>query len=257
MALLLILELLGTLATYTFAPKLINQLHIPPLLVTSLYDSGCMITIWLANHFLTKQATFWTFDRQQVAGFFKSLTGKRIFLILLLIIYFLLSIMRHPNQLLEGLVDGGCTAIVEEFLFRGIVLGYLLRVIKPSKNQSIWLAIILSSLVFAFAHLGNAQVQPLLDTLFQVLQAFGVGLLLAALYLKTGSLISSMLLHFLIDFNSLAADAASESTAYNSSILVSTVVSIIVITIFFLLCRALLKDKHDLTLLNRPLDINN
>ncbi|WP_416353409.1 lysostaphin resistance A-like protein [Agrilactobacillus fermenti] len=255
--LLVILQLLGTLVMHTFVLKTIDQTidywHIPILLAVSLYDIGCIVSIWLVNHFLTKQATFWAFDRQQVSGFLKNLTGKRIFLIVLLIIYFSLPVMHHPNRLLESVVVGGCTAISEEFLFRGIIFGYLLRIVKRGDHKHIWLALTLSSLIFALSHLSNLQIQSLSSTLFQIIQAFGVGLLFATLYLKTGSLISSILLHFLIDFAGIAAaNGAPEPPVYNTSILMGVSISLVFITIYLLFCRALLKDKHDLVLLNRP-----
>ena len=71
--------------------------------------------------------------------------------------------------------------ILEEILFRGIILdGYL-------KNYKPWQGIIVSALLFALLH-GN---------LAQGIGAFGMGILFGWVYWKTNSIIPGMLLHFI------------------------------------------------------------
>lgn len=78
--------------------------------------------------------------------------------------------------------------VVEETIFRGILYGGLRKLLPPAG------AIILSAAVFAALHLGGTSPFSL-----QAVVAFGVpfvgGLLFAALYEKTGSLLAPMLLH--------------------------------------------------------------
>ena len=70
------------------------------------------------------------------------------------------------------------TPFAEEFLFRGFILGALLK--RYTVNQSI----VISSIIFAIAH------EPIAMFL-----AFGGGLLYAWLRVKTGSIFPSMIAH--------------------------------------------------------------
>lgn len=79
-------------------------------------------------------------------------------------------------------------AICEETMFRGFAITYLRRLLR-----STWLAVLLSTLAFAYMHGG----------LHQGAAKFGVrfvlGLVFAGIYLWRKSLPPAMLLHFLID----------------------------------------------------------
>ena len=57
-------------------------------------------------------------------------------------------------------------------------------------------AVLLSALFFGLAHLGNLTHQPLDATLFQVYYASAIGIFFAAIYLRTGSLWWTIILHF-------------------------------------------------------------
>ncbi len=72
-------------------------------------------------------------------------------------------------------------AICEELIFRGVVLSGL------RKNFSEKLALVLSALMFAFMH-GNLQ---------QLIYPFLLGLILGWIVMRTGSVFSSMLVHFI------------------------------------------------------------
>ena len=69
--------------------------------------------------------------------------------------------------------------ILEELLFRGIILDGMLKRYSPAK------AILLSSMLFGLVHINPVQ----------VVNAFFLGLLLGWMYWKTGSLRPSMLMH--------------------------------------------------------------
>jgi len=68
----------------------------------------------------------------------------------------------------------------------------------------VWLAVLLSSTLFAVSHLINLSHQSVSLTISQVLMAFGFGLLQSATYLRSGSLIWPILLHFTFDTQVLA-----------------------------------------------------
>lgn len=87
------------------------------------------------------------------------------------------------SQITESWLGIACVTligpIVEELLFRGAVTKELLRVYNPST------AIVISGLLFGLIHINPAQ----------VLGASFIGILLAWLYWRTGSLIPCMVLH--------------------------------------------------------------
>ena len=85
-------------------------------------------------------------------------------------------------------------AVVEETVFRG----YLLLRLEAVTSRP-WAAVLLSSFVFSIGHgyEGTAG----------VVRIFFLGIFLSILYLRRRSLIAPMLIHFLIDFNSIVMTA--------------------------------------------------
>ena len=77
--------------------------------------------------------------------------------------------------------------VFEEWFFRGMVLRGLLTKMKP-----VW-AIVISALLFAFVHFNP----------WQGLYAFLIALVMGFVYYKTGSLILTMLMHFVLNGTSL------------------------------------------------------
>ncbi|KRL53759.1 CPBP family intramembrane glutamic endopeptidase [Furfurilactobacillus rossiae] len=88
--------------------------------------------------------------------------------------------------------------ITEEFAFRGVILPLASKL--GSVQNQLWVGILVSSALFGVAHGVNLLHQALLITGFQMLSAFSIGILLSALYLRTGSLVFPILLHGLNDF---------------------------------------------------------
>jgi len=66
------------------------------------------------------------------------------------------------------------------------------------------------------AHLGNLTHQPLNATLFQVYYATAYGIFFAAIYLRTGSLWWTIILHFLIDFGSVLISQSTQAAPATS-----------------------------------------
>ncbi|MCR3905555.1 MAG: CPBP family intramembrane metalloprotease [Tenericutes bacterium] len=88
----------------------------------------------------------------------------------------------------------------EEIIFRGMILVFLLDKFKEEKN-GVMISIILSSLIFGFIHVLNifngASVN---STMLQIGYSFLVGMMWAVLFLKTGNLWLTMLLHATFNF---------------------------------------------------------
>jgi membrane protease YdiL (CAAX protease family) len=120
--------------------------------------------------------------------------------------------------------------ILEELLFRGIILeGFL-------KNYNPWKAIIWSSLLFGLAHLNP----------WQFIAAFFVGLIIGWLYLKTQSLVPGIFMHFVANlfgyslrFFISPENALSSTRQWLGSLGFYIVFLVLCLAIFILLIRTL------------------
>lgn len=88
--------------------------------------------------------------------------------------------------------SGILAPIYEEMIFRGIILALLLNHYKPFK------AILISSLLFGLFHFRNVIYLGLEFSLFyQMFYTFGLGLLFGWITIKTKSIWSAVILHYI------------------------------------------------------------
>ncbi len=92
-------------------------------------------------------------------------------------------------------------AVVEEFVFRGLVFGNY-------KKRNPWKGVLLSALLFGLMHLNINQFS----------YAFVLGIVLALLNYATGSLIPSIILHFTINANSVVLSYLSSDLTNSEAI---------------------------------------
>ena len=87
----------------------------------------------------------------------------------------------------------GC---MEEVVFRALPLSLMMRTDRSPKN--IWLAIILTSLIFGAIHITNLSsgADPT-STAIQVISTLGTGFFFAAIFLRTGNIGLTIFFHFL------------------------------------------------------------
>ncbi|WP_165815248.1 CPBP family intramembrane glutamic endopeptidase [Levilactobacillus bambusae] len=98
-----------------------------------------------------------------------------------------------------ALIIGVCAGVTEELLFRGILLPGTLS--HFSGHAGMWRTVLIVSVLFGATHMVNLGAHQVIEaTLVQGLNAFFLGLFLAALYLRTRSLIWPMLFHGINDF---------------------------------------------------------
>ena len=112
--------------------------------------------------------------------------------------------------------------ICEETVFRGIGTSYLMRQWRDEKK--IIPAMIITSAVFGLIHLVNlATGSPPVMVIPQVINAGVIGMLLCAVYLRSGNLIPVMLLHMLIDFGKfMFVDMVKEGGGVSAAITLSS-----------------------------------
>ena len=110
-----------------------------------------------------------------------------------------------PGAVLLGLAPG----FFEEVLFRGIVIDRL-----RASGKSDWYTLWASALLFALVHLTNAVGMSLANVLVQVGYSLVIGLLLGAIYLKSGDIATVILSHAVIDIsNQVFATQPTQSDA--------------------------------------------
>lgn len=89
--------------------------------------------------------------------------------------------------------------VMEEILYRGMMISTVMRKWKQDENKVIPAAVICSA-VFGGAHLMNAVAAPLDITLLQVVVTFCSGIFFSAVYLRSGNIVPIIAGHFYHDF---------------------------------------------------------
>ena len=85
----------------------------------------------------------------------------------------------------------------EEAIFRGLAVPIGMRYLRG--RNKILITAIVTSVVFGLSHLGNAKGGNVIG-IVQAVAAIGSGLLYAAIFLRTGSVMVTIVMHFLIDW---------------------------------------------------------
>ena len=148
--------------------------------------------------------------------------------------------------------------LLEELVFRGLILPTLYRKFKGKRNCA-FLTVLFSSLLFGVVHLFNllAGSSPI-AVIMQMGYSFLIGGMCAIAFLKTGSFYSAVLLHFLFNVGGMLIDYKMLSGAIwdAATIIITAVLAVIVIVYaIFLLFKAsnsifekkvLLKESEDL-----------
>lgn len=104
-------------------------------------------------------------------------------------------------------------AVAEETLCRFAFLGIILKAMSRFSQRVPW-AVVLSAALFGLLHLTNLTEQSAGITIYQALAAFGIGLMLAVIYLYTGQLWLTMVLHFGIDITAFTSTGATTMTGH-------------------------------------------
>ena len=89
--------------------------------------------------------------------------------------------------------------IMEEILYRGMMMSTVMRKWKQDENKVIPAAVICAA-VFGGVHMMNALSAPLDITLLQVLVTFCSGIFFSAIYLRSGNIVPIIVGHFYHDF---------------------------------------------------------
>lgn len=93
-----------------------------------------------------------------------------------------------------------CTAgVIEEVISRVLPISIMMR--KYIHNGNYLITLFLPAAIFGIVHLTNALAgQSLEMTIFQIVSAFFAGIFFAAIYLRTASIVPTMIIHGIHDF---------------------------------------------------------
>lgn len=91
-----------------------------------------------------------------------------------------------------------CVGIAEEFVFRGVIATLFLKRFGTDK-KGVWKAVAVSGVLFGIAHVSNILEGSPTGVLVQAVIASMLGMLLAAIYFRTGCIWVTVFLHALID----------------------------------------------------------
>ncbi|MFC6176419.1 CPBP family intramembrane glutamic endopeptidase [Companilactobacillus huachuanensis] len=158
-------------------------------------------------------------------------SGKRLFYQLLNAIpaIVLLLLTKNPfvlsikGPILMGLMTIIMIAICEEYIYRGILIPLSLRL----TNNKLFIAVLISSVGFAFAHIVNFEHGSFLVILSQIILAFATGMLFGTLYLKSNNLSLVIVLHLISDLPLLASKGASAALTNSQTYAILMIVVVI------------------------------
>lgn len=161
------------------------------LLYINVYKIVSIIVICFLNYFLIKQKIF-------VKPSDKKIGLVSLLVVCLIVVAFCIT----SKNFWIALNIGSLAALSEELMFRGVILAFTLK-LMINKSRSQWrvvLALIISSLLFGAVHYSNLSLQSFSATTFQVIHAAAFGMILGAVYIKSGTIIGPMAIHFVFDF---------------------------------------------------------
>ncbi|MDO4488558.1 MAG: CPBP family intramembrane metalloprotease [Eubacteriales bacterium] len=137
---------------------------------------------------------------------FLSFRGFKTFLIYLLAPVLIFSFINVSNAtfggvdtIIKAIIMALSAGVAEEVMFRGLGIANWMRIRRDDK--AIVQSMVVSGLIFGLMHITNVFFGAnLLTSVGQVIYAIGLGMLFAAVYIRTGNLWLGIIAHFIIDF---------------------------------------------------------
>lgn len=161
---------------------------------------------------------------------------------------FNLAIDGNVNFQLGLIVLGFTPGVCEEVQFRGLLVPNFIRILN--KRSGIYVALIVTSVLFGAVHIGNIFVGADVGTSFyQAFYAFALGMVFAAVLIRTGNLWAGIIVHGLIDTTAFMSSSALESGGIqtmefvlNPTEIVFALICVGLVVYAFVLLR---KSKHE------------
>lgn len=173
--------------------------------------------------------------------------GYGLLLVLVLLPY-ALALISHSKTLYiepEEVVLLVKIAVVEELATRGLLCAFLMKHAKTEK-QVLWI-IVLSGIFFGLCHFGNISAgQSVIETIRQVISTTGSGILMAAIFLKSGNIWPTIIMHFVHNYlcqlcTGQSVDTISKTGGEFSAI--SFIFTLMFAFLYFLIAIALVSES--------------
>lgn len=153
---------------------------------------------------------FWWFYKSWFQGRYQStysLKGILLLFPMFFVVGLNILVLDKIGDIYTGILLGLAPGIFEEIVFRGLYISNALR-----SKKSFYTIALTSSLIFGLIHLINIVSGATVGlTITQVCYALGLGMVFAAVYIRTGSLLPGILLHSLIDISSTLSASQQET----------------------------------------------
>lgn len=161
------------------------------MLYLNIYKILSIFVILILNHYLFSQKLYL---KPNFSEF-----GWQIFIFICLLI---VVVSLKTKYFWTALDVGIIAALPEEIMFRGVIMGWILEKITRFKQTyvNVSIALGISGVVFGCFHYINLLHQSFGFTTLQVMNAVGLGMILGAIYVKSGSLLIPIATHFIWDF---------------------------------------------------------
>lgn len=161
------------------------------MLDLNIYKILSIFVILILNHYLFSQKFYL---KPNFSEF-----GWQIFIFICLLI---IVINIYSKHFWTALDVGIIAALPEELMFRGVIMGWILEKITRFKQTyvNVSIALGISGIIFGCFHYINLAQQSFSFTTLQVINAVGIGMILGAIYIKSGSLLIPISFHFIYDF---------------------------------------------------------
>ena len=133
----------------------------------------------------------------------------------------------------------------EEAMFRGLAVPIGMRYLR-GRNRILITALV-TSVVFGLSHLGNAKGGNVIG-IVQAVATIGSGLLYAAVFLRTGSIMVTVVMHFLIDWMYFVTNPALQSgemanMGVTTAVIISCIVDLSMSAVGLWLIRPAVREK--------------
>ena len=133
----------------------------------------------------------------------------------------------------------------EEAMFRGLAVPIGMRYLR-GRNRILITALV-TSVVFALSHLGNAKGGNVIG-IVQAVATIGSGLLYAAVFLRTGSIMVTVAMHFLIDWMYFVTNPALQNgemanMGVTAAVIISCIVDLSMSAVGLWLIRPAVREK--------------
>ncbi|AEE53151.1 CPBP family intramembrane glutamic endopeptidase [Haliscomenobacter hydrossis] len=180
--------------------------------LTAKFSAGTMVRLLL---FSLALGLIYRLNLQRFAGFSPKMKVHHLQSTMIALAFIAMGIVGNygtyvnsePRLLLLFFTSVMCVGLVEEFVFRGLVLPLFIKSFQTHKN-ALLLSVLCSSLLFGVVHFLNLFQQPdnLLGITSQVFFAISIGVFFGGLMLRTRNILVPAILHGLVNFAFGAAE---------------------------------------------------